>query len=106
MRYVPVKPLKSLDPLIHSHLRLAIMTILASVREADFVFLRDSIHATDGNLSTHLLKLEEAKYIRATKRFEDRKPKTRFTLTATGRQAYASYIESLEEYIKASKQPK
>lgn len=101
-----MKPLQPLDPLIHSALRLAIMTILASVREADFVFLRDSIDATDGNLSTHLLKLEGAKYVRATKKFEDKKPKTRFTLMVVGRQAFASYVESLEEYIRASRQAK
>ena len=79
------------------------MTILVSVREADFVFLRDSTGATDGNLSTHLLKLEEAKYIRATKQFEDRKPKTRFTLTAAGRLAFERYIATIEKYIRVSR---
>ena len=98
-----MKVFEPLDPLIHSPLRLAVMTILTSVREADFVFLRDSTGTSDGNLSTHLSRLEEAKYIRATKRFESRKPRTRFSLTTIGRQAYASYIKSLEEYIKASK---
>ncbi len=101
-----MKPLEALDLVIHAPLRLAVMTILVSVREADFVFLRDLTGATDGNLSTHLLKLEEAKYIRATKQFEDRKPKTRFTLTAVGRKAYAGYMEALQEYIKVSKQVK
>lgn len=101
-----MKPLEPLDLIIHAPLRLAVMTILASVREADFVFLRESTSATDGNLSTHLQKLEEAKYIRTAKTFEDRKPKTRFRLTAAGRQAYADYIEALQEYIKVSKPAK
>lgn len=101
-----MKSLEPLDLMIHAPLRLAVMTILAGVREADFVFLRDSTGATDGNLSTHLQKLEEAKYVRVAKAFEDRKPKTRFTLTAVGRQAYAVYIEALQEYIKVSKQAK
>lgn len=101
-----MKSLEPLDLMIHAPLRLAVMTILAGVREADFVFLRDSTGATDGNLSTHLQKLEEAKYVRVAKAFEDRKPKTRFTLTAVGRQAYADYIEALQEYIKVSKHAK
>ncbi len=98
-----MKSLESLDPVIHAPLRLAVMTILVSVREADFVFLRDSTDATDGNLSSHLLKLEEAKYIRTKKRFEDRKPKTRFSLTPTGRLAFERYIAAMEKYIKVSR---
>lgn len=95
-----MKRLETLDHIIHAPIRLAVMTILAGVREADFVYLRDSTGTTDGNLSTHLLKLEEAKYIRATKTFEDKKPRTRFALTAEGRRAYASYIEALQEYLR------
>jgi DNA-binding MarR family transcriptional regulator len=98
-----MKSLEPPDPLIHAPLRLAVMTILVGVREADFVFLRDTTGATDGNLSTHLLKLEEAKYILTTKKFEDRKPKTRFRLTPVGRQAFENYIATIKKYIKASK---
>ena len=101
-----MKRLELLDPLIHAPIRLGVMTILVSVREADFVFLRESIGTTDGNLSTHLLKLEEAKYIQTTKKFEERKPKTRFTLTPVGRKALESYIATIEKYVKLSKPAK
>ena len=101
-----MRSLEPPDPVIHAPLRLALMTILAGVREADFVFLRESTGATDGNLSTHLFKLEEAKYIRATKKFENRKPKTRFTLTADGRKALENYIATIEQYIKLSRPAK
>lgn len=91
---------QQLDDLIHSRIRLAVMSVLVSVDEADFTFLRDKINATDGNISVHLRKLEEAGYITVNKTFVDRKPATSYKLTAKGRKAFELYIEKLESFIK------
>lgn len=100
-----------IDDLIHSRIRLAIMAVLASVEQADFTFIRDQINATDGNLSVHLRKLEDAGYVEVDKRFEGRKPVSRYTLTAGGRKAFQAYVDHLESIIKpaagaAAKKPK
>lgn len=89
-----------LDEIIHSRIRLAIMAVLVTVDEAEFVFLREKVNATDGNLSTHLKKLEEAGYIAVNKSFENRKPVSRYLLTQKGRKAFELYIERLEKLIK------
>lgn len=89
-----------IDDLIHSRIRLAVMSVLASVDQADFTFIRDQINATDGNLSVHMRKLEDAGYIKVDKRFEGRKPVSRYTLTETGREAFQAYIDHLEKMIK------
>ena len=89
-----------IDDVIHSRIRTAIMAVLISVDEAEFTFIRDKINATDGNLSVHLRKLEENKYVSVVKEFVDRKPVTRYKLTATGRKAYEDYIKKLESLIK------
>lgn len=90
---------KQLDELIHSRIRLAIMSTLASVDEGEFTFLRNQIGATDGNLSTHLRKLEAAGYVAVEKHFAKRKPVSRYHLTAAGRQAFATYVNRLEELV-------
>jgi DNA-binding MarR family transcriptional regulator len=90
------------DPIIHAPIRLSVMTILFSVKSADFSYLREATGATDGNLSTHLSKLENAKYIKTTKRFKAKKPKTTCSITPTGRLAYENYISVLEQYIRQS----
>lgn len=90
------------DPIIHAPIRLSVMTILFSVKSADFRYLREATGATDGNLSTHLSKLENAKYIRTIKRFKDKKPRTTCSITPTGRLAYERYISVLDQYIKRS----
>jgi DNA-binding transcriptional ArsR family regulator len=89
-----------IDDLIHSRIRLAIMAVLGSVEQADFTFIRDQINATDGNLSVHLRKLEDAGYIEVDKRFEGRKPVSRYALTDSGRAAFRGYIDYLENMIK------
>ena len=89
-----------IDDVIHSRIRTAIMAVLISVDEAEFTFIRDKINATDGNLSVHLRKLEENKYVSVVKEFVDRKPVTRYKLTATGRKAFEDYIKKLESLIK------
>jgi DNA-binding HxlR family transcriptional regulator len=89
-----------IDDVIHSRIRLAIMAVLIAVDEADFNFLKEKVQATDGNLSVHLKKLEEAKYVAVKKAFVDRKPQSRYKLTAQGRKAFEAYVEQLEKLIK------
>ena len=91
---------QQLDEIIHSRIRLAVMAVLVSVETADFTFLREKVGATDGNLSIHLRKLEEAGYISVDKRFADRKPVSSYKLTTKGRKAFEIYIERLEKLIK------
>jgi DNA-binding HxlR family transcriptional regulator len=88
-----------LDPVIHSQVRLAVMSILISVKQADFNFLKKAIETTDGNLSTHLSKLEEAGYISVKKTFRGKKPLTTCSLTEKGRTAFAKYLRALEDYL-------
>ena len=90
---------QQLDEIIHSRIRLAIMAVLVTVDEAEFTFLRDKVNATDGNLSTHLKKLEEVGYIAVSKSFENRKPVSRYMLTKKGRQAFEVYVQRLEKLI-------
>jgi DNA-binding MarR family transcriptional regulator len=91
---------QQLDEIIHSRIRLAIMAVLLSVDEAEFTFLREKVNATDGNLSVHLKKLEDAKYVSVKKSFVDRKPVTAYKLTSLGRKAFEEYIDRLEHMIK------
>lgn len=88
-----------LDRLIHSRIRLAVMAILASVEDAEFTYLRDQVETTDGNLSTHLRKLEEAEYVESEKEVVGRTPVTRYRLTPAGREALESYVDRLEEML-------
>lgn len=92
-----------LDPLIHSQVRLAVMSLLISVKQADFNFLKKAAETTDGNLSIHLSKLEEAKYISVKKSFRGKKPLTTCSLTERGRAAFARYLKALESYLPAEK---
>ncbi len=91
---------QQLDEIIHSRIRLAVMAVLISVDEAEFIFLREKVNATDGNLSTHLKKLEDGGYVAVNKSFENRKPITRYLLTSKGRKAFEIYVERLEKMIK------
>lgn len=90
---------KQLDNIIHSRIRLAIISVLISIDEADFKFIKQSVKATDGNLSIHIKKLEEAGYVSVEKLFVDRKPLSRYKLTAKGKTAFKKYIERLEKMI-------
>ena len=91
---------KKLDPLLHSELRLAIMSILLNVEEADFVYIKTETGASSGNLSVQLEKLSEAKYIEIEKLFENKKPRTICRITEIGITAMENYIEALRDYIK------
>ena len=88
-----------LDDVIHSRIRLAVMAVLISVEQAEFTFLKDKVKATDGNLSVHLKKLEDAEYISVQKKFIDRKPVSTYRLSAKGRRAFESYVKRLEGLI-------
>jgi DNA-binding transcriptional ArsR family regulator len=90
---------KEIDPLLHSRIRLAIMSVLVTVEEADFNYLKESTGATDGNLSTHIYKLVEAKYIKINKEFVDNKPKTMCKMTEIGKDAFSSYVKVLESML-------
>ena len=91
--------MKQLDPILHSQLRLAVMSILMNVDEADFVYLRTQTESTAGNLSVQLDKLTAAGYITLEKGFVGKKPRTTCQVTDTGRQAFANYVEALKEYL-------
>lgn len=91
---------KKLDPLLHSELRLAVMSLLVDLEEADFVYLRETTHATAGNLSVQLDKLSEAGYITIEKTFEGKKPRTICRITQTGVMAFEDYVEALKSYLK------
>lgn len=85
-----------IDDVIHGRLRLGVMAYLSSVSPAIFGELRDKVGTTDGNLSTHLKKLEEAGYVRQEKRFVGKKPQTRIFLTDEGRKAWLIWIEQMK----------
>ncbi len=91
--------MKELDPLLHSQLRLAVMSILMNVDEADFVFLKEKTEATAGNLSVQLDKLSNAGYISMEKGFVGKKTRTVCQITPEGRKAFEQYVEALKEYL-------
>lgn len=89
-----------LDPILHSQIRLAIVAILAGVENADFIYLKEQIKVSAGNLSLQLGKLQEAGYISLEKGFKGKYPKTTCTLTETGRSAYVKYVDALKTYLQ------
>jgi len=90
---------KNLDPLLHSQLRLAVMSLLIGVEEADFVFLKDKTKATSGNLSVQIEKLKEAEYINVEKTFQGKMPRTICRITPKGIEAFNEYVKTLQTYI-------
>jgi DNA-binding transcriptional ArsR family regulator len=91
---------KELDPLLHSQLRLAIMSLLISVIEADFVYLKEQTGATAGNLSVQIDKLKEAGYIDVEKTFQGKMPRTICRINKVGVEAFNEYVKVLKEYLK------
>ncbi len=91
--------LPELNPVIHGKLRLAVLSLLSTVDEAEFTWLREKTGATDGNLGAHLLKLEEAGYLRVEKKFVHRKPVTLYRMTASGRKALTEYVQALKTLL-------
>ena len=96
---MPPEKFAQLDPVIHSRIRLAVLSILISVREASFNYLKETIGTTDGNLSASLSKLEEAGYISIKKSFKEKKPLTTCSISEKGRTAFSKYMKALETYI-------
>lgn len=89
-----------LDPLLHSQLRLAIMSLLIGVDSAEFVFIKEKTSATAGNLSVQLDKLSNAGYISVTKSFKGKKPLTTCSITKVGIKAFEDYVNNLKQYIE------
>lgn len=92
-----------LDPLLHSELRLAVMSILAGADEADFTYLKKQTGSTSGNLSVQIDKLMNAGYIAVEKGFRGKMPRTVCRITEKGLEAFGKYVESLKEYLSAGK---
>ncbi|HYD14022.1 MAG TPA: transcriptional regulator [Allosphingosinicella sp.] len=91
-----------LDDVIHGRIRLGVVAYLSAVESALFGELRDQVGATDGNLSAHLRKLEDAGYVRAEKSFVNRKPQTRLSLTAEGRKAWRAWLDRIDALRNAA----
>lgn len=94
--------LPELDPVVHGKLRLAVLSLLATVDAADFVWLRERTGASDGNLGAQLAKLEAAGYIAMEREFRHRKPRTQCRLTKKGRRALAGYVKALRRLLGAA----
>jgi DNA-binding transcriptional ArsR family regulator len=90
---------KELDPILHSQLRLAVMSLLLGVREAEFTFLKEKTNATAGNLSVQINKLKEAGYIDVIKQFRDNYPQTICKITSAGIRAFEQYVRDLSAYL-------
>ena len=91
---------EDLDPLLHSQLRLAIISILSSLDSAEFTYLKEQTEATAGNLSVQIDKLEKAKYISVKKSFKGKRPVTTCRITSKGQKAFSDYVSALQGYLK------
>ena len=94
---------KELDPILHSQLRLAVMSLLISVREAEFTFIKEKTGATAGNLSVQINKLKDAGYIDVIKQFKDNYPQTICKITSPGISAFEQYVKNLQSYLGGNK---
>ena len=93
---------KELDPILHSQLRLAVMSLLIGVKEAEFTFLKEKTGATAGNLSVQIQKLKDAEYIEVQKQFKDNYPQTLCKITPRGVDAFETYVKALQGYISGN----
>jgi DNA-binding MarR family transcriptional regulator len=94
---------KDLDPILHTPLRLAVVSLLISVKEAEFTYIREKTNATAGNLSVQLNKLKDAGYIDIVKQFKDNYPQTICSITPAGIKAFEEYVANLQSYLKIRK---
>ena len=94
---------KDLDPILHSQLRLAVMSLLISVREAEFTYIKEKTNSTAGNLSVQVQKLKDAGYIEVTKEFKENYPNTTCKITKKGIAAFENYVKALQDYLQVSK---
>ena len=92
---------KELDPILHSQLRLAVMSLLIGIKEAEFTFLKEKTGATAGNLSVQIQKLKDAEYIEVQKQFKDNYPQTLCRITSKGVDAFEAYVKALQGYISS-----
>jgi DNA-binding MarR family transcriptional regulator len=99
------KDLPQLDRLIHERLRLGIVSALAASNTLTFTELKKLLDTTDGNLSIHARKLEEAGYVECSKSFDGRVPKTEYRLTAAGKKAFERYLNHMEALVRAQREP-
>ncbi len=90
---------QELDPILHSQLRLAVMSLLITVKEADFTFIKEKTNATAGNLSVQVQKLKDAGYIEVEKQFKDNYPLTTCKISKKGIEAFESYVQALQQYL-------
>lgn len=90
---------KDLDPLLHSQLRLAMISLLANTEVAEFTFIQEQTGATAGNLSIQITKLKEAGYIEVTKKFRNNYPQTLCRITPLGKQKFTEYVKALKDYL-------
>lgn len=90
---------KDLDPILHSQLRLAVMSLLIGVKEAEFTFIKDKTGSTAGNLSVQITKLKEAGYVEVLKQFKDNYPQTICKITPAGIKAFETYVKALQTYL-------
>jgi predicted transcriptional regulator len=93
---------KDLDPILHSQLRLAVISLLISVKEAEFTFIKEKTNATAGNLSVQINKLKDAGYIEVVKQFRDNYPLTICKITPKGIEAFEQYVHALQSYTNPS----
>lgn len=98
-----MKNFVDLDPLLHSQLRLAIISLLVSVKEADFTYIQEATNATNGNLSVQITKLKDAEYIEVNKSFENNYPKTTCKITKKGLKAFEKYVDDIKNYLSPKK---
>jgi DNA-binding PadR family transcriptional regulator len=91
--------LPELNPVVHGKLRLALLSLLVGVEDAEFTWLRSKTGSTDGNLGAQLLKLEEAGYVAVEKKFVERKPQSIYRITASGRTALTEYVQALRQLL-------
>ncbi|MBS1946692.1 MAG: transcriptional regulator [Bacteroidetes bacterium] len=94
---------KELDPILHSQLRLAVVSLLLSVKEAEFTFIREKTNSTAGNLSVQINKLKEAGYIEVLKQFKDNYPQTICKIAPQGIKAFEAYVKNLQSYLTIKK---
>ncbi len=94
---------KDLDPILHSQLRLSIISILMTVEEANFNFIKDTTRASSGNVSIQIKKLHEAGYIQVTKSFRNNYPNTSISITNKGMKAFETYVHDLKKYLNPGK---
>ncbi|MDR3793215.1 MAG: transcriptional regulator [Terracidiphilus sp.] len=94
--------LPELNPIVHGKLRLALLSLLAGVEQAEFTWLRAKTGSTDGNLGAQLVKLEEAGYVAVEKKFVERKPQSIYHITEAGRTALAEYVAALKQLLNGA----